>query len=89
MELGYFGNLTTITSSGDADGDDSPDAAELGNMTNPLDPGDSLRITAFLPAPGFNAANNPLFDVTVNSGLGRIASVGSTGRRGRWSAAKV
>jgi len=36
MELGYFGDLTTITASSDFNGDGSSVAAELGNMTNPL-----------------------------------------------------
>jgi hypothetical protein len=67
MELGYFGNLTAVTPVSDVDGDGSLDAAELGNMSNPLDPGDSLRISAFSPAPGFDPLSNPLFDVMVST----------------------
>ena len=32
-----------------------------------MDAGDNLEIIAFTPAPGFNAANNPLFDVTIST----------------------
>lgn len=67
MELGYFGNLATITSTSDFDGDKASDLSELANMTNPMDPNDSLRITLFSPAAGFDAQNSPLFDVTIRT----------------------
>jgi len=67
MELGYFGNLTTVTRGSDHDGDGSSDVQELSNMTNPLDPVKSLRISRIEPTPGFHPVNNPEFDITVST----------------------
>lgn len=36
-------------------------------VTNPRDPEDSLRISSFAPAAGFDATTNPVFDVTVRT----------------------
>jgi hypothetical protein len=99
MELGYFGDLTTVTAASDHDGDGSIDVAELSNMTSPLDALDSLRITAILPAPEFHPVDNPEFDITIrtfpglryaleqnpalNSGFGDVTGSGFTATRGR------
>ena len=69
MELGYFGNLTSITSITDADGDGSRDVDELSNMTNPFDPGDNLRTTA-LPsgyALDFSPASNNYVSINLTA----------------------
>jgi hypothetical protein len=50
-------------------GDSSPDAAELGNMTNPLSAADDFRISAFTPAVGFDSVYNLVFDVTVTNAV--------------------
>jgi predicted outer membrane repeat protein len=51
----------------DSDGDGSRDAEEIANMTDPLDPDSSLKITSFSPSPGFDAATNALFDLSFTS----------------------
>ena len=45
----------------DSDGDGSSDADEIGNMTDPQDATDYLRIVNFTPAPGFDPETNPAF----------------------------
>jgi len=51
----------------DTDGDGDSDAQELANMTNPLDATDLLKIISFTPAPGFDFATNPIFDITFST----------------------
>ena len=48
----------------DTDGDGSPDAEEIGNMTDLFDPHDYFRVLSFTPAGGFDAATNPVFSLT-------------------------
>jgi hypothetical protein len=47
-ELERTGGLTVLTAAGDRDGDGLSDAAEYAADTNPLDPGDALRVTALV-----------------------------------------
>ena len=51
----------------DTDGDGSPDAEELANMTDPDDGADVFRVFAFGPAPGFDPATNPVFSVILTT----------------------
>ncbi|MBK8039655.1 MAG: hypothetical protein IPK22_21370 [Verrucomicrobiaceae bacterium] len=51
----------------DTDGDGSTDAAEIGNMTDLNNAGDSFRVLNFALMPGFNALTNPLVSITFTS----------------------
>lgn len=51
----------------DTDGDGSTDAAEIGNMTDLNNAGDSFRVLNFALAPGFNPLTNPLVSITFRS----------------------
>ncbi len=48
----------------DSDGDNSSNAAELGNRTDPHDSSDYFRILSLTPAAGFDPMTNPVFDIT-------------------------
>lgn len=67
LEPAYGLVVGTDDSGCDTDGDGSCDAEELENMTDPANPASLLRILSFKPAPGFEPATNPLFDVLFTS----------------------
>lgn len=50
-EIMHAGNLTTLTTDGDADGDGESDLDEYGADTGPLDPADALRVTGIVRSP--------------------------------------
>ena len=51
----------------DSDGDGSSDVEEIANGTDPNDSGSLLRIIAIAKAPGYDAVNSPVFDITFTS----------------------
>lgn len=65
----------TDDSASDADGDGSTDAGEIGNMTDPFDPADYLRIVEFAKLPGFNPVTNPRFTISFPTFPGLTYSV--------------
>jgi hypothetical protein len=81
-ELFAAGNLTALTSTGDADGDGMKDVDEYRADTNPLDAGDRLRITAFSVNSGGTTAT-----VTWTSRPSRLYQVHSRDSlvTGNWS----
>ena len=72
-ELEHAGNLTTFTINGDADGDGIPDVAEYLADTDPLNPVDGLRITAFTLS-----ADTTVATLTWTSRLSRRYHIEST-----------
>jgi subtilisin-like proprotein convertase family protein len=50
-ELLHAGDLTTLSATGDVDGDGQSDAAEYGADTDPFDPADALKVTSLELAP--------------------------------------
>lgn len=51
----------------DSDGDGSPDAEELANMTHPNDATDKFGVLSFVKAAGFDPVTHPFFEVTVST----------------------
>ncbi len=51
----------------DTDGDGSPDAEELANMTDLLDPDDYLQLLSMIRDPDFHPITNPGFTVTMTT----------------------
>ena len=73
-----YGMTIGVNDSGtDSDGDGSSDVDEIGNMTDPDDASDFLRILSFVPAPGFHPVTNRSFLVTFPSFPGLSYSVES------------
>jgi hypothetical protein len=63
-----YGYVVGVTNTpGDLDGDGSNDAAELANMTDPLNSADSFRIVLMTKGAGFNPVSNPVFNVALTT----------------------
>ena len=68
-------NPTVDDSVVDTDGDGSPDAEEIGNMTNLYEAGDRFRILSMAQAVGFDPLNHLIFELKIQTFPGLVYQI--------------